>query len=154
MIYASAVSPSTHVSRLWESASILRCPVDAADFATYIFPLLFFKRIGDVWDEEYQQIVDETGDEQLARSLESHRFRIPADCHWNVGRTKATIVGTGLLQAMLQIDKASRDTLCGAFGGAPVIQQGTLVRRAAEGPDRALLEAAFGQAKRYLRSSG
>jgi type I restriction enzyme M protein len=40
-------------SHLWESANILRGPVDAADFMTYIFPLLFFKRICDVWDEEY-----------------------------------------------------------------------------------------------------
>jgi type I restriction-modification system DNA methylase subunit len=36
-------------SHLWESANILRGPVDAADFKTYIFPLLFFKRICDVW---------------------------------------------------------------------------------------------------------
>ena len=50
-------------SHLWESANILRGPVDAADFKTYIFPLLFFKRICDVWDDEYQEIVDETGDE-------------------------------------------------------------------------------------------
>jgi type I restriction enzyme M protein len=60
----------------------LRGPVDAADFKTYIFPLLFFKRICDVWDEEYQEIVDETGDEQLAWFPESHRFQIPEDCHW------------------------------------------------------------------------
>ena len=32
-------------NHLWESANILRGPVDAADFKTYIFPLLFFKRI-------------------------------------------------------------------------------------------------------------
>ena len=53
-------------SHLWESANILRGPVDAADFKTYIFPMLFFKRICDVWDEEYQEIVDQTGDEALA----------------------------------------------------------------------------------------
>lgn len=52
-------------SHLWESANILRGPVDAADFKTYIFPLLFFKRICDVWDEEYQEIVDETPDGQV-----------------------------------------------------------------------------------------
>ncbi|MCB1587324.1 MAG: type I restriction-modification system subunit M N-terminal domain-containing protein, partial [Xanthomonadales bacterium] len=57
--------------------------MSAADFKTYIFPLLFFKRICDVWDEEYQEIVDETGDEQLAWFPESHRFQIPEDCHWN-----------------------------------------------------------------------
>lgn len=83
-------------SHLWESANILRGPVDAADFKTYIFPLLFFKRICDVWDEEYKEIVDETGDEQLAHFPESHRFQIPKDCHWNDIRTKASNVGTAL----------------------------------------------------------
>ena len=51
-------------SHLWESANILRGPVDAADFKTYIFPLLFFKRISDVFDEETQ--VGLTGDGRVA----------------------------------------------------------------------------------------
>lgn len=105
-------------SHLWESATILRGPVDAADFKTYIFPLLFFKRICDVWDEEYQEIVDETGDEQLACFPESHRFQIPEDCHWNDVRTKASNVGTALQRAMREIEKANPDTLYGVFGDA------------------------------------
>ena len=48
-------------SHLWEAANILRGPVDAADFKTYIFPLLFFKRISDVYDEEFQVALDESG---------------------------------------------------------------------------------------------
>ena len=86
-------------------------PVDAADFKTYIFPLLFFKRICDVWDEEYQEIVDETGDEQLAWFPESHRFQIPEDCHWNDVRTKASNVGATLQRAMREIETANSDTL-------------------------------------------
>lgn len=78
---------------LWESANILRGPVDAADFKTYIFPLLFFKRICDVWDEEFQEIVEEYGDELLAHFPESHRVQIPENCHWNDVRTKANNVG-------------------------------------------------------------
>lgn len=39
-------------SHIWEAANILRGPVDAADFKTYLFPLLFFKRVSDVYDEE------------------------------------------------------------------------------------------------------
>ena len=54
----SSITINQLESHLWESANILRGPVDAADFKTYIFPLLFFKRICDVWDEEYQEIVD------------------------------------------------------------------------------------------------
>jgi type I restriction enzyme M protein len=103
---------------LWESANILRGPVDAADFKTYIFPLLFFKRICDVWDEEYQEIVDETGDEQLAWFPESHRFQIPEDCHWNDVRTKASNVGAALQRAMREIEKANPETLYGVFGDA------------------------------------
>lgn len=94
------ISLPTLESHLWESANILRGPVDAADFKTYIFPLLFFKRICDVLDEEYQEIVDETRDEQLAYFPESHRFQIPEDCHWNDVRTKATNVGTALKHVM------------------------------------------------------
>jgi len=105
-------------SHLWESANILRGPVDAADFKTYIFPLLFFKRVCDVWDEEYQDIVDETGDEQLAWFPESHRFQIPEDCHWNDVRTKASNVGVALQRAMREIEKANPDTLYGVFGDA------------------------------------
>ena len=82
-------------SHLWESANILRGPVDAADFKTYIFPLLFFKRICDVWDEEYDEIVDETSDTELALFPESHRFQIPDGCHWNDVRAVATNVGNG-----------------------------------------------------------
>lgn len=105
-------------NHLWESANILRGPVDAADFKTYIFPLLFFKRICDVWDEEYQEIVDETGDEQLAWFPESHRFQIPENCHWNDVRTKATNVGTALQVAMREIEKSNPDSLYGVFGDA------------------------------------
>ena len=112
------ITPAQLESHLWESANILRGPVDAADFKTYIFPLLFFKRICDVWDEEYQEIVDETGDEQLACFPESHRFQIPQDCHWNDVRAKAANIGAALHHAMRGIEQANPDTLYGVFGDA------------------------------------
>ena len=117
-LHDNTISLNQLESHLWESANILRGPVDAADFKTYIFPLLFFKRICDVWDEEYQEIVDETGDEQLAWFPESHRFQIPEDCHWNDVRTKASNVGAALQRAMREIEKANPDTLYGVFGDA------------------------------------
>jgi len=88
-------------------------PASTFSTACYIFPLLFFKRICDVWDEEFQEIVDETGDEQLAWFPGSHRFQIPEDCHWNDVRTKASNVGTALQRAMREIEKANPDTLYG-----------------------------------------
>ena len=61
-------------SHLWESANILRGPVDAADFKTYIFPLLFFKRISDVYDDEFNAaLADSNGDREYAAFPESHR---------------------------------------------------------------------------------
>ncbi len=117
-LIAHQITLSQLENNLWESANILRGPVDAADFKTYIFPLLFFKRICDVWDEEYQEIIDETGDEQLASFPESHRFQIPENCHWNDVRTKAVNVGNALQHAMREIEKANPDSLYGVFGDA------------------------------------
>lgn len=48
-------------SQLWEAANILRGPIDAADFKTYTFPLLFFKRISDLYDGEYEAALEESG---------------------------------------------------------------------------------------------
>ena len=52
----SYLSVSNMESHLWEAANILRgSPVDRTDWKSYILPLLFFKRLCDVWDEEYQE---------------------------------------------------------------------------------------------------
>jgi len=69
---------STLSNQLWESANILRGPVDAADFKTYIFPLQFFNRISDVYDDENTDTLEEAGsDRQYALFPENHRFQIP-----------------------------------------------------------------------------
>nr|WP_295392876.1 class I SAM-dependent DNA methyltransferase [uncultured Thiodictyon sp.] len=115
---AQQIDLSQLEGHLWESANILRGPVDAADFKTYIFPLLFFKRICDVWDEEYDDMVADSGDEELAWFPESHRFQIPEDCHWDEVRAKASNVGTALQRALREIEKANPDSLYGVFGDA------------------------------------
>ena len=106
-------------NELWESANILRGPVDAADFKTYIFPLLFFKRISDVYDEEMDEALEESGgDRQYALFPENHRFQIPEGCRWSDVRSKTTNVGKALQHAMREIEKANPDTLYGIFGDA------------------------------------
>lgn len=105
-------------SHLWESANILRGPVDAADFKTYIFPLLFFKRICDVWDEETADALAEFGDPALAHFPESHRFQVPEGCHWRDVRATATNVGTALQKALRGIEAANQQALYGVFGDA------------------------------------
>ena len=69
-------------SHLWKAANILRGLVDAADFKTYIFPMLFFERISDVYDEEMANALkDSEGDMEFALFPENHCFQIPPECH-------------------------------------------------------------------------
>lgn len=104
---------------LWESANILRGPVDAADFKTYIFPLLFFKRISDVYDEELAVALQESeGDVEYAHFPENHRFQVPDGCHWRDVRAKSANIGHALQKAMRCIERANPDTLHGIFGDA------------------------------------
>ncbi len=104
---------------LWEAANILRGPVDAADFKTYIFPLLFFKRISDVYDEEYTIALDESfGDVEFAEFPENHRFQIPKGSHWDEVRAKSANIGHALQKAMRAIEQVNPDTLHGIFGDA------------------------------------
>src|SRR5262245_11045145 len=106
-------------SHLWEAANILRGPVDAADFKTYVFPLLFFKRISDVHDEEYAAALAESGgDEEYAVFPQNYRFQIPEGCHWDDVRVVTTNVGQALLKAMRGIEKSNPETLYVIFGDA------------------------------------
>lgn len=104
---------------LSKAAWILKGPVDASDFKVYIFPLLFFKRISDVYDEEYQQALAESdGDVEYASLPEMHRFEIPPGCHWNDVRETTTNVGQAIENALRGIEQANQDFLYGIFGDA------------------------------------
>lgn len=106
-------------SHLWEAANILRGPVDAADFKTYVFPLLFFKRISDVHDEEHEAALKEAeGDEEYALFPQNYRFQIPEGCHWRDVRAVTSNVGRALQTAMRGIEKANPETLYAIFGDA------------------------------------
>jgi len=106
-------------SHLWEAANILRGPVDAADFKTYVFPLLFFKRISDVHDEERRVALKVyEGDEESAQFPENYRFQVPEGCHWSDVREVATNVGQALYTALRGIEQANPQTLYGIFGDA------------------------------------
>ncbi len=102
---------------LWDAANILRGPVDASDFKAYVFPLLFLKRISDVYDEERAQALEESGgDLEYAELPEQHRFQIPEGAHWADLRTRTTNVGQAIQRAMRDIEKANPTTLYGIFG--------------------------------------
>jgi type I restriction enzyme M protein len=104
---------------LAKAAWILKGPVGASDFKAYIFPMLFFKRISDVYDEEYQLALAESeGDEEYASLPEMHRFEIPAGCHWLDVRETTVNVGLALEKAFRGIEQANQQYLYGIFGDA------------------------------------
>jgi len=105
-------------SYLWGAAKLLRGLVDAGDYKQYIFPLLFFKRLSDVWDEEYTAAMAETKDKKYARSTADDRFAIPDGAHWSDVRSASRDVGRALLTAFRSIETANPERLTGVFGNA------------------------------------
>jgi len=104
---------------LWGAATALRGTIDAGDYKQYIFPLLFFKRISDVYDEEYSNALAESdGDIDYAAFAENHHFQVPAGAHWSDVRETTVNIGQALQNAMRAIEQANPDTLHGIFGDA------------------------------------
>lgn len=114
-VFSTTVDIKTLENHLWEAANILRgSPVDRTDWKSYILPLLFFKRICDVWDEEYQEAMEVYGED----FVDEHRFQIPEGCHWQSVRETAANVGAALQNAMRGIEAANQKYLYGVFGDA------------------------------------
>lgn len=99
---------------LWGAAEYLRGKIDSSDYREYIFPLLFFKRISDVYDEEHDWAVLDHG----IQFPEDHRFQIPKGAHWEDVRSISSDVGTAIFTAMKEIEGANPDLLFGIFGRA------------------------------------
>ena len=105
---------------LYEACNILRKFVEHESFKDYITPLLYYKRLSDVWDEEYEAALAESGnDEEYARLPEQHRFVIPEDCHWNDVRARSENLGAAIVEALLMIEQANPDTLYGVLSVFP-----------------------------------
>jgi type I restriction enzyme M protein len=114
-----AISQSQLESYLWGAATLLRGTIDAGDYKQFIFPLLFYKRLCDVYDEELAQALAESGgDKDYAELPEQHRFQIPKDAHWKTTRSKVKNVGKAIQEALRNIETANPDTLYGVFGDA------------------------------------
>lgn len=118
-IVSVRLTPKDLESYLWGAANLLRGLIDAGDYKQYIFPLLFFKRLSDVWDEEYWNTLEETGDEDFARDTANDRFAIPCGAHWADLRATPRDVGRALLKAFLAVEAANPERLAHIFGNAP-----------------------------------
>jgi type I restriction enzyme M protein len=103
----------------WGAAVLLRGYIDASDYKQFIFPLLYFKRVCDVFDEEAADIAKEYGPGVGEDFSEYHRFSIPKGSHWKDVREKSKDVGVAIQNAMREIEKKNPERLAGIFGDAP-----------------------------------
>lgn len=113
------ISQSVLESYLWGAAILLRGFIDAGDYKQFIFPLLFYKRLCDVYDEELTEALEESGgDMDYAALPEQHRFQIPEGAHWKEIRSTVKNIGKAIQDALRSIETANPDTLYGIFGDA------------------------------------
>jgi type I restriction enzyme M protein len=92
-------------THLWKAADILRGRIDSGDYKHYIFGLLFFKRLSDVWREEYEdRLARYGGNEDLAADPDEHRFHIPEGHFWKDVREWTTDIGAALNHALHAIE--------------------------------------------------
>ena len=111
----SKISQSELESYLWGSAVLLRNNIDAGAYKQYIFHLLFFKRLNDVYEEETEKAVKENGPE-AAEWEETHSYTIPDGAHWDDVRNVPSNVGKAIQAAFRAIEKANSEKLTGIFG--------------------------------------
>lgn len=89
---------------LWQAAVDLRGQIDASAYKDYIFPLVFFKRICDVRDEEYQKYEEEGGKEFADTMIQYSPIQIPMEAHWNVVFNTTEDIGQALVDAFRAIE--------------------------------------------------
>jgi type I restriction enzyme M protein len=93
---------------LWDAACQIRGPLDAPKFKDYILPLIFLKRLSDVFDDEVNHLVQEFGDRNLVTDMaeDDHgvvRFYVPPVARWQVIAEKTTGLGQHLTDAVLAL---------------------------------------------------
>ncbi|EGQ8030631.1 SAM-dependent DNA methyltransferase [Vibrio parahaemolyticus] len=103
---------------LWGAAEFLRGQIDASDYKQYVFPLLFFKRLSDVYLEEYNEALElHEGDAEYAAMSMYHRFDIPEEASWEKVRNTSKDIGEAIQNA-LRLIEAKNERLHGVFGDA------------------------------------
>ena len=94
---------------LWKAADILRGAVKPEKYGNYMLPLLFYKRLSDVWKEEFEQALKKYKKEDAAKQKFVHRFIIPDGCFWDDVRKETKNPGQKLNEVLEKIAKSNPD---------------------------------------------
>jgi len=105
---------NTIESWLWEAACVIRGPVDAPKFKDYILPLIFLKRLSDVFEDEIRVLEEDFGSQQKALKLADAdhklvRFFVPDNARWPKIAARTTGLGEYLTEQEIAARLAAVD---------------------------------------------
>jgi len=110
------INLETLKSHLWKSADILRGHIDAADYKNYIFGLLFLKRLSDVFDEEAERLMHETGNKKIAfEDPDYHDFSVPERAKWDYLKSLTQNIGDAINKANESLEGGNPESLEGVL---------------------------------------
>ncbi len=127
---SAVLSHKSMEQMLWDAACSIRGEKDAPKFKDYILPLIFIKRLSDVFDDEVKRLTETYGDHETATGvLEADhslvRFYLPPECRWLVVNRRESFtwpkdkipktLGEQLTMTVRAIAKANAEKLAGVI---------------------------------------